>query len=349
VALGQDALRTWRHDLIRPGVLARALGRLTPAATADTVAVLLDQLRSSRYLDVLSRCRTMIDKAIEVDLTRAKPICKVTGEFWAQTTEGDGNFRMFAFLQREGAEVLVEPVATWVTYMLHQARKKARDRRRLRPGGHAPGHWALGERRRLAVAYGQRQLAFAVAERLLVREYERMRHAFGATAHALTSQLELTRVGHPYYDSRAGGGEGHLEVAKNIYCTNRDLCHVVLSLKPFGCMPSTQSDGAQAAVVSRYPDMIFLPVETSGEGDVNALSRVQMALGEAKAKSRDEFARVLAGTGYSLEQVRAHVARHRELRRPLRSVPHHPGVVGRAANFVLDVASRMRAAGERPR
>jgi len=35
-------------------------------------------------------------------------IVKITGEFWAQTTEGDGNFNMFRFLQREGAQVLVD-------------------------------------------------------------------------------------------------------------------------------------------------------------------------------------------------------------------------------------------------
>ena len=38
--------------------------------------------------------------------------------------------------------------------------------------------------------------------------------------------------------------------------------------------------------------MIFLPIETSGEGEVNAHSRVQMALGEAKAKAKLEFAAV---------------------------------------------------------
>ncbi|MGH7339463.1 MAG: activator of (R)-2-hydroxyglutaryl-CoA dehydratase, partial [Candidatus Rokuibacteriota bacterium] len=129
--------------------------------------------------------------------------------------------------------------------------------------------------------------------------------------------------------------------------SSKKYAHMVLSLKPFGCMPSTQSDGAQAAVVSHFKDMIFLPVETSGEGDVNAHSRVQMALGEAKAKSRDEFARALAQAGYSLEQIRAYVARHRALRRPLQPQPRHPGVVGRAANFVLDVAARMRAEGVR--
>ena len=62
---------------------------------------------------------------IEVDRTRVKPIVKITGEFWAQTTEGDGNFHMFEFLEREGAQVLVEPIATWVAYMLYQAKAHA--------------------------------------------------------------------------------------------------------------------------------------------------------------------------------------------------------------------------------
>ena len=36
--------------------------------------------------------------------------------------------------------------------------------------------------------------------------------------------------------------------------------------------------------------MIYLPIETSGEGEINAHSRVQMALGEAKDKAKREFA-----------------------------------------------------------
>ena len=113
----------------------------------------------------------------------------------------------------------------------------------------------------------------------------------------------MQRLGHPFYNRRAGGGEGHLEVAKNIYYSNKDLAHMVLSVKPFGCMPSTQSDGAQSAVVSNYKDMIYLPVETSGEGEINAHSRVQMALGEAKNKAKKEFAEALEKTGLTLDDV----------------------------------------------
>jgi ElaB/YqjD/DUF883 family membrane-anchored ribosome-binding protein len=117
---------------------------------------------------------------------------------------------------------------------------------------------------------------------------------------------------------------------------------MVLSLKPFGCMPSTQSDGAQSAVVNLYKDMIYLPIETSGEGEINAHSRVQMALGEAKVKCKQEFARVLEETGLTVEQVHDYVADHPEMESGLYHVPHQKGVIGTAANFVKHVAELMK-------
>jgi len=63
--------------------------------------------------------------SIEVDRTKVKSLVKITGEFWAQITEGDGNFHMFDFLEREGAQVMVEPIATWVAYLMYQAKAHA--------------------------------------------------------------------------------------------------------------------------------------------------------------------------------------------------------------------------------
>ena len=117
---------------------------------------------------------------------------------------------------------------------------------------------------------------------------------------------------------------------------------MVLALKPFGCMPSSQSDGVQSAVVSRFPEMIFLPIETAGEGEVNAHSRVQMALTEAKLRARAEFEDCLNQCGRRLEDIRAYVDDHPDLRNPLYEIPRHEGVAGVAANFVLHVAERMR-------
>ena len=76
------------------------------------------------YLNALHAARERMD-SIEVDRTRVKPLVKITGEFWAQITEGDGNFHMFDFLEREGAQVLVEPIATWVAYLMYQAKAHA--------------------------------------------------------------------------------------------------------------------------------------------------------------------------------------------------------------------------------
>jgi hypothetical protein len=119
---------------------------------------------------------------------------------------------------------------------------------------------------------------------------------------------------------------------------------MVLSLKPFGCMPSLQSDGVQSAVVHRFPEMIFLPIETSGEGEVNAHSRAQMALTDAKARARAEFDDALRQTGKRLEDIRAFAARRPGLRRPFYPLPRRAGIAGVAANFVTHVSDLMDAA-----
>ncbi len=345
--LCQDRLRRKNYDEIHGGALAKLLSKVAPVSDSDEAQKFLDQLKGDYYTSAFAECARMIEEEIEVDYTRPRPTVKITGEFWAQTTEGDGNFNMFPFLEREGAEILVEPVGTWIAYMLNQAKTEAQDRRGLDVNDEAPGRFELRKRFQLEKAYRKKTFMFTLADKILIREYDRLRAGLGGTAHALANQLELQRMGHPYYNSRSGGGEGHLEVAKAIYYCNKDLCHMVLSLKPFGCMPSTQSDGAQAAVVSHFPDLIFLPIETSGEGDINAHSRVQMALGEAKVKCKNEFKRVVAETGYTIEQIREYVNRpeNRDLRRPLQHVPHRKGVIGRAANFCLYVAEKMKLEG----
>jgi predicted nucleotide-binding protein (sugar kinase/HSP70/actin superfamily) len=329
--------RPWRLAPRLSGLMGRYSG------TAEYLGKFVNQLSSREYTGALENVRRRFD-AIEVDRLRVKPIVKITGEFWAQTTEGDGNFDMFRFLEREGAQVLVEPIGTWITYMIHQVVQKCSDLKGLDEGAVLPPFWRPVKRGRIELAYRSKVARLRLAEAIFRREYHRIVAALGGVAHHLVDQYELQRLGHPYYNSRSGGGEGHLEVSKNIYYSNKDLCHMVLSLKPFGCMPSTQSDGAQAAVVSHYRDMIYLPVETSGEGEINAHSRVQMALGEAKAKAKREFQEALERTDLTLEKCRAYVDAHPDLKRPMYRVPSHRGVVGTAANFVLHIAERMKSA-----
>jgi predicted nucleotide-binding protein (sugar kinase/HSP70/actin superfamily) len=306
----------------------------------NTLGKVRHHLYGEDYAKVLGRCSECIGQ-IEVDRLRVKPAVKITGEFWAQLTEGDGNFNMFAFLEREGAHVLVDAVGNWITYLLHQAKANARERKGLEAPDPLPAWWQFGRRIRRELPYGKKWLLFTLGERIWMRQHARVVEGLGSVAHTLPPQSDLADLAHPFYHSLARGGEGHLEVGKNVYYTVHHLCHMVLALKPFGCMPSLQSDGVQSVVISHYPDMLFLPIETAGEGELNANSRVQMALGEAKIRAKAEFEHCLAATGQKLDDIRGYVMEHRQLRSPLYHVPRREGVAGVAANFVLHVSDLM--------
>jgi len=340
-----NALKSERHSSMGDRV-EKILRGAKLYNKADYTVKFARQLTTSYYTDALGKIRDQIAD-IEVDRFRVKPIVKITGEFWAQTTDGDGNYNMFPFLEREGAEVIVEPIGTWIMYMIHQFKQKLRDRKGIEEGGTMPS-WTREPVRRAKVeaTFRKRIARMNIAEKIFSREYTKLQHALGAgVLHELVCQYELQRMGHPYYNSRAAGGEGHLEVAKNIYYSSKGIAHMVVSLKPFGCMPSTQSDGAQAAVTEHYKDMIYLPIETSGEGEINAHSRVQMALGNARIKAKQEFAECLSKTGRTLDELKAYVNEHPEMKKALYLVPKRDDVIGKAANFVLHVAERMEKEG----
>jgi predicted nucleotide-binding protein (sugar kinase/HSP70/actin superfamily) len=306
--------------------------------TLNTLGKIRDHLYGPQTLEAMASAREKIN-TIEVDRLRVKPIVKITGEFWAQTTEGDGNFHMFRFLEREGAQVINEPVGTWIMYMLWQA--KANQVRRKGLGEEPLSRWNLTGRLARELKFRLKQSYFGFGQRFYYRQYDRVVKGLGGLGHGLVWVDDLAKLSKPYYNPFARGGEGHMEVAKNIYYTVKKKAHMVLSLKPFGCMPSSQSDGVQSAVMNHFKDMIFLPIETSGEGEVNAHSRVQMALGEAKAKARAEFQQALETSGKSLDDIRRFVDQNPVLRRPLYHVPHRDGITGTAASFVLHVSDLM--------
>lgn len=298
----------------------------------DSLVHLVDQVWSRHYPDALRRAARRLDEAVQVDYLQPKPLVKVIGEIWAQTTEGDGNFRMFSYLESQGAEVLAEPVTTWLSYLTAYARDRVCERAGLGPGAINAGAWW---------DYWSKRALLRTTRWLVNREYDRLAKALNGSVHAQIDQEILKRLARPFFNPNYAGGEGYLEVAKNVYYGAGGLAHMVLSVKPFGCMPSTQSDGAQAAVLRAHPGILFLPIETSGEGDLNAYSRVQMTLAEARERAHAEFSACVERTGYALDDIRGYVAEHGDLRRPLQHIPVHPGVAGRAANCALHVAALM--------
>jgi predicted nucleotide-binding protein (sugar kinase/HSP70/actin superfamily) len=307
----------------------------------NTTLKICEHLCGNSLKSELRHCRKILS-TMTVNRLQVKPMVKVIGEFWAQLTEGDGNFRMFEFLEQEGAEVAIEPISTWVMYLLHQAMQRLAIARRLTAYEQPWTHPLRAVAARLRNA-GKRAL-FSMAESIYRDRYDSLAKELGGFSAPLISQSKLATIADPHYCSMLRGGEGHLEVAKNLYYTRNRKSHMVLALKPFGCLPSMQSDAVQASLMEKTPEMLFLSVETSGDGEIHAYSRVQMALADAKNKARQEFAKVLAASRYSLDDICKFAQVHSWLRSPLYRVPRQPGVTSTAANFVLHVSKLMSCA-----
>jgi predicted nucleotide-binding protein (sugar kinase/HSP70/actin superfamily) len=55
---------------------------------------------------------------VKVDRTMAKPKVSILGEFWAMTTEGDGNYHLQEFIEQEGGENEIQILAFLLLYNL---------------------------------------------------------------------------------------------------------------------------------------------------------------------------------------------------------------------------------------
>ncbi|RMH06183.1 MAG: hypothetical protein D6699_02545, partial [Aquificota bacterium] len=78
------------------------------------------------FVEALREVKSLWDE-VEVDRLRVKPKVKITGEFWLQTHEGDGNYNIKRWLEKEGAEVIPPPIAVWLDYLIHMELFKLED------------------------------------------------------------------------------------------------------------------------------------------------------------------------------------------------------------------------------
>jgi hypothetical protein len=151
-----------------PSWLSRRIARHKGAGwekSLNSLGKVYEQLYGKAYKDVLHDCHERLS-AIEVDRLRVKPVVKIIGEFWAQITEGDGNFNMFAFLEREGAHVLVEPIGTWIMYMMYQAKERARENCAVNARYRNPAKWELHKHALNQLQFLPKWLMWTVGERV---------------------------------------------------------------------------------------------------------------------------------------------------------------------------------------
>lgn len=308
-------------------LLRNILGRLKLQNSKLYFLILRDLLKN-KYSESLKIARHKL-KEVQIDNLREIPVVKITGEFWAQTTEGDGNFKIFQYLQNEGAEVIVEPIMNWLLYLLFDANQYISDRKKIYTKSFLS-----------KINYYKNKVLIKTSEELINHIYNKLRKYLLRIPEKLSNQYLLAEIANPYYNNHAKGGEGHLEVAKSIYYTQNHLAHMILSVKPFGCLPSTQSDGVHSLVTAKYPEMIFLPIETSAEGEINAYSRVQMALSEAKEKCSIEVETAYEQTGLNKAKLYNIINQNPIYKSVSYKIPKKNGIVSRAANFIYHISEK---------
>ncbi len=304
-----------------------------PGSTDRAMTDCKDMLREAfatnkSIVATLARCRRRLSK-VAVDRTQPKPKVSIIGEFWAMTTEGDGNYKMQRFLESEGAEVDVQSVTAWILFMVWENKYDTLSRLELREHDDA--------KKGLKGKDGSQKLLILAALDKVVRSvFQVYANTAGLHGYTLPDMDEIAALAKSSYGNEVRGGEGHMEVGKLIHFVEDKLNHMTVSVKPFGCMPSSGvSDGVQSLIGNWYPEAIFLPIETTGDGAVNVYSRVQMMLFKARQKAREEYETALADVGIDDATFKKRMKGSRRYSRALWNPTHK--VAGTAANFVYAV------------
>ncbi|CAN96405.1 MULTISPECIES: 2-hydroxyglutaryl-CoA dehydratase [Sorangium] len=272
-------------------------------------------------------------EGVRVDKLRPKAKTSIIGEFWAMTTEGDGNYALQKFLESEGGENDIQLTTAWLLYNIWECARDTRERRDLR--GADEGNYGLASLDEFGVA--KRLATMRLAEGALRVGFQAFALPLGLFDYHLPDMELVAEVAKDYYSNDLRGGEGHMEVGKLIVNAVKSKAHLTVSVKPFGCMPSSGvSDGVQSLITARYPGTIFCAVETSGDGATNFYSRIQMYMFKARILAEQELTRAYEEAGVTEAEVRAFLARNPKYASPLHHAPHR--VAGSAANLVYEVA-----------
>jgi len=223
---------------VEPGATDRAL---------ETSKRIISQAfeQSTSLPAALWKVRRELSK-VKVDRTRTKPRVGIIGEFWAMTTEGDGNYGLQRFLEAEGAEPDIQIVTSWLLYMIWQGRYDTEQRATLRGVDKAKDERGGSKFSLKGVDVRKRTASLWAGEQVLRGLFQVIAKGMGLNDYHLPDMDQIAEVSHAFYDNNLRGGEGHMEIGKLIQNVAYSKVNMTLSVKPFGCMPSSSvSDGDQ--------------------------------------------------------------------------------------------------------
>lgn len=273
------------------------------------------------------KCRKIL-KAVKTNKLEVRPKVLIQGEFWAKTTEGDGNYNLYRFLEQEGAEPVIETVTDWLLHQLWRAKWETERREDMSFQDADEGLKGVN------IASKKRKLW--LADKVIRGVFHSLAFVTGLKDFHLTDHDALGEAAHEYFDRHLDGGEDLMEVGHHMHTFDHNLANMVLSVKPFTCLSSNGvSDGIQPIISEKYPNSIFVSVETNGDAPANFYSRVQMQLFKAKQAAQNEVDRALDMTGLTMEKAEALLAQNKKLSSPLHVSPH--SFACPAANLILEL------------
>src|SRR4029077_17882708 len=140
------------------------------------------------------------------DKLRAKAKTSIIGEFWAMTTEGDGNYQLQKFLESEGGENDIQLPTAWLLYNIWEVARDTRQRQDLRTadGGKygLEGLDEFGVARKLAMMRGTEGAQGVGFQAVAV--------AAGLYDYHLPDMDLVAEVANEHYSNDLRGGEGHM-------------------------------------------------------------------------------------------------------------------------------------------
>jgi predicted nucleotide-binding protein (sugar kinase/HSP70/actin superfamily) len=273
IAAQGHALRPYARD---PGDVDALVARAVDAAAARLAAgePVTPALEEARARAATLRC----------DRTRVLPRVLLVGEPWTTLADGDPSYDLARWLAVAGAEVVAPAAADWLLFRLWEERERATE---------AGSEAALGA-----------ALALDHAAAHVRARWHELAMAAGVTAR-LEDPAAIAAIAAPHYTPAVKGGSGHLEVGRALAAARDHGAHLVLSLKPFGCLPSSALSDGILSILARSGESglgatRFLALETTGDADAIVESRVVMALHAAALAAADELDTCARSLGLSL-------------------------------------------------
>ena len=281
---------------------------------------------------------------MKVDRTQPKPKVSIIGEFWAMTTEGDGNYQLQRFLEGEGAEADIQLVTAWLLYMLWEAEHDTNERKDLR--GEDKAKYGLGGMGAFGVA--KKLVGVAAAEQIVRGLFQTFAHAMGLYGYHLPDMNEIAKISHEYYNNDLRGGEGHMEVGKLIM-------NVVHSQGAHDAQREAVRLHAERGRLRRravghhreVPRHDLLPGRDERRRPRELLlARADVPLQGEAGRRRGVRARAAQEHGVTREQVRAFLEATPRFASSLHKAPH--AYAGNGADLVAEVAPYItKSRGER--